>query len=87
MIHDGHGNPAGQRPGFLYSDGMNRTNRRASMLIGNMTKPFSERWRRATETTIKTNHPTAADIRQSGSRPSLPPMREYDRTIQERWRK
>ena len=20
MIHDGHGNPAGQRPGFLYSD-------------------------------------------------------------------
>ena len=21
MVHDGHGNPAGQRPGFLYSDG------------------------------------------------------------------
>ena len=20
MVHDGHGNPAGQRPGFLYSD-------------------------------------------------------------------
>ena len=21
MVHDGHGHPAGQRPGFLYSDG------------------------------------------------------------------
>ena len=74
MIHDGHGNPAGQRPGFLYSDGNEQAERARSMPMREYDEAIRERWRQGPGQRQTQRNPNR---RRSTARklPSLPPMR------------
>ena len=41
MIHDGRGHPAGQRPGFLFSDANEQAERRVADAYSSMTTPLA----------------------------------------------
>jgi hypothetical protein len=45
MIHDGHGNPAGQRPGFLYSDANEQAEQSLVDAYAEYDATIRERWR------------------------------------------
>ena len=85
VIHDGRGNPAGQRPGFLFSDD-DPAEKARDDAYREYAETVSERWRQP-------------QGQRSGKRQSEPQTfanpeaavaasyAEYNRAIQERWRK
>ena len=71
MIHDGRGHPAGQRPGFLYSDNNEQAERALADAYTEYDEAIQNRWRGQQQ--IKRN----PNRRRSTVRkmPALPPMR------------
>ena len=89
MIHDGRGNPAGQRPGFLYSDGERAERARVDAYM-QYAEEVSERWRgRQNVGNAHVSNQTQPQP-QTFANPEAAraaAYAEYNRTIQERWRR
>ena len=83
IVHDGHGNPAGQRPGFLYSDANEQVERARADAYAEYNRTIQERWRG------QRSSPTPSDkaVFNSPEAALAAAYAEYDKTIQERWRK
>ena len=86
MIHDGHGNPAGQRPGFLISDN-EADDQAVEAAYREYAATVSERWRQGPG---QRSSPARSEPPQTFDNPEAAraaAYAEYDRTICERWRR
>jgi hypothetical protein len=89
MIHDGHGNPAGQRPGFLFAD-----DERAAQAVADAYRTYddaiSRRWQsdRWQDEPSKPA-PTASQVFHSQDAAEAAreaAYRQYDHDLSNRWR-
>ena len=86
MIHDGRGNPAGQRPGFLFCDN-EADDQAVEAAYREYAKSISERWRQGPG---QRSSPARSDPPQTFGNPEaarIAAYAQYNRDIQERWRK
>jgi hypothetical protein len=79
MVHDGRGQPAGQRPGFLYSDGNKRAERKRVDAYTEYADAIQERWR-GQQTPSK-----PAQVFDSTEAAVAAAYVEYADAIQQRW--
>lgn len=86
VIHDGLGNPAGQRPGFLYSDGNDQAEQARVDAYREYDKAIQQRWCEPQRQPSKQTAPEQQTF-VSPEAALAAAYAEYDRTIQERWRK
>ena len=86
MVHDGNGHPAGQRPGFLYSDGNEQTERARVDAYVEYDQTIRERWRQRPNqpSNQERSEPQTFDSQEAALAAAYA---EYNRTIQERWRR
>ena len=82
----GDGHPAGQRPGFLYSDANEQAEQARVDAYAEYDETIRERWRQRPSQQAK---PTQSEPQTFDSPEAAlaAAYAEYDRTIQERWRK
>ena len=86
MVHDGRGNPEGQRPGFLFC--VNEADDQAvEAAYREYAKSISERWRQGPG---RRSSPARSEPPQTFDNPEAAraaAYAEYNRTICERWRR
>jgi hypothetical protein len=81
MIHDGQGNPAGQRPGFLYSDANEQAEQSLVDAYAEYDATIRERWRQSEQSSKQTQSPPQTfDSTEAASA-------EYEARICGAWRK
>ena len=69
MVHDGHGHPAGQRPGFLYSDANEQAERARADAYAEYDEDISERWRQDRANRRQAQRLTAQPVPQTFASP------------------
>ena len=79
--HDGHGNPAGQRPGFLYSDANEEAEQARVAAYAEYDKTIRERWRQSQQ---PQSEPQAFDSPEEALAAA---HADYQRRICNAWRK
>jgi len=87
MVHDGHGNVAGMRPGFLFYDNEQDDLAREDAYRQYATD-ISERWRGRQKAGNGSNQtPPEPQTFANPEAARAAAYAEYNRTIQERWRR
>ena len=86
IVHDGRGNPAGQRPGFLYSDGNERAEQALADAYRAYDATLGERWRQGPgqRSSQAESKPQTFESPEAALATAYA---QYDRAISERWRK
>ena len=84
MVHDGCGQPAGQRPGFLYSDGNEQAEQARVDAYTEYADAIQQRWRGQPSKAKPSKPPLVFDSPEAAVAAAY---LEYADAIQQRWRK
>jgi hypothetical protein len=90
MIHDGNGHPAGQRPGFMYSDANEQAERAVADAYREYDEALGERWRQGPgqrSSQMRSAPQTERRTFDSAEAALADAYAQYDRDISERWRR
>jgi hypothetical protein len=88
MFHDGNGHPAGQRPGFLYSDANEQAERMRDAAYAAYDADISTRWQSQRWQSQPSKPAPAPQRTFANPRDAVADAyRQYDKDISERWRK
>ena len=86
VVHDGNGHPAGQRPGFLYSDANEQAEQALVDAYAQYDAEIGRRWRQRPDQRSNQTQSAPQTFESPGATLAAA-YAQYDRDISERWRK